>query len=416
MSATTVVTGIGALAATGTGTEELWRAVREGRQGIGPITRFDPSGYPVRLAGEIADFDPARWVDSRVVVQTDLWTHFALAATSMALEDAGLDPAALDDPYSVGVTTASSSGGNLFGQREIHALWSKGPRHVGPYQSIAWFYAACTGQMSIAHGIKGPCGVVATESAGGLDALAHSRRAVRRGTAAMVTGGTEAPVGPYVLVCQLTGGMLSRVADPAVAYLPFTPAAAGYLPGEGGAVVVLEDARHARDRGAEPVAVVSGWGSTFAGRVPAGADDRQGWARTAAPLARAVTVALDDARLDPTDVDLVFADAIGLPEADAAEAEALYRALGPRAATVPVVAPKTGFGRLYAGSAALDSALAALALRDGVAPTAPGLPRPDPALGLDVVTGDSRSVAARHALVLARGVGGFASALVLSRP
>jgi len=412
---TSVITGIGMLAATGIGTEALWEAVREGRPGIKQISRFDATGYGGGLGGEITEFDAATWVESRVLVQTDLWTHLALAATKMALDDARLDPAATDDPYAVGVTTSASSGGNIFGQREIHSLWSQGPRHVGPYQSIAWFYAACTGQMSIAHGAKGPCGVIATEAAGGLDALAHSRRVIRRGTPAMITGGTEAPLGPYALVCQLAGGLLSRTAQLADAYAPFTTRACGYVPGEGGAVLVLEDSQAARQRDATAIAEISGWGAAFAGRVPAGAHDHAGWAKTTPALARAIRAALADARIDATDISMVFADGVGIPHADAAEAAALHAALGAHAASVPVALPKAGFGRLHAGSATIDTALAALALRDGVVPPAPGINDPDPALGLRLVTGEARTVQGRHALVVSRGTGGFASALVLSR-
>src|SRR2546421_470962 len=140
--------------------------------------------------------------------QTDRWTWMALAATQMALEDASFDPSA-HEPNRMSVITASSSGGNEFGQREIQNLWGKGPIFVGAYQSIAWFYAATTGQISIKYGMKGECGVVVAEGAGGLEALAQSRRAIRRGVDAVVSGGTEAPIGPYALVCQMRNGLLS---------------------------------------------------------------------------------------------------------------------------------------------------------------------------------------------------------------
>jgi 3-oxoacyl-(acyl-carrier-protein) synthase len=200
-----VITGIGVVAPTGIEAAAHWRATREGRCAIRPITRFDASRYPCRLAGEVDGFDPANFFDKRLAVQTDRWTWMALAATELALKDAALTPSAVD-PFRMSVVTASATGGNEFGQREIQSLWSKGPIFVGAYQSIAWFYAASTGQISIKHGIKGPCSVIVSEAAGGLDALSHARRLIRRGVDAVIVGGTEAPIAPYALTCQLSSG------------------------------------------------------------------------------------------------------------------------------------------------------------------------------------------------------------------
>ena len=165
----------------------------------------------------------------------------AMAAAQMALDDAKVDPAALD-PYRMSVITASASGGNEFGQREIQNLWGKGPIFVGAYQSIAWFYAATTGQISIKYGMKGPCGVLVSEGAGGLEALWHSRRTIRRGVDVVVSGGTEAPVGPFALTCQQQSARLSEAREPADAYRPFDRRANGYVPGEGGAIIIVEGA------------------------------------------------------------------------------------------------------------------------------------------------------------------------------
>ena len=169
----------------------------------------------------------------------------ALAAAQAALDDAQFDPSE-HDPYSMSVITASSSGGNEFGQREIQALWKKGPVFVGAYQSIAWFYAATTGQISIKHGMKGPSGVVLAEGAGGLEALAHSRRTIRRAWTA-VSGGVEAPIGRRDH-CQLGTGFLSTAQDPAAAYRPFDARANGYVPGEGGAILLVESLESAQQR------------------------------------------------------------------------------------------------------------------------------------------------------------------------
>src|SRR6185295_10773010 len=167
------ITGIGVVAPNGIGTEPYWRATREGKSGIRRISRFDPAGYATRLAGEVEGFEPLDYVSKQLIVQTDRWTWMALAATAMALKDAAFDPST-HDPYKMSVITASSSGGNEFGQKEIQNLWGKELLFLGAYQSIAWFYAATTGQISIKYGIKGPNGVIVTEGAGGLDALQHS--------------------------------------------------------------------------------------------------------------------------------------------------------------------------------------------------------------------------------------------------
>jgi 3-oxoacyl-(acyl-carrier-protein) synthase len=403
----TVLTGLGVVAPTGAGFREFWAAALVGASGIGPISRFDAAGYPVRRAGEVRGFDPDAAIDPRVQVQTDLWTQFALDATRQAMDHARLDVAG-GDGFEIGVTTSASSGGNAFGQREIQALWADGPRYVGPYQSIAWFYAASTGQISIANALRGPCAVVCSESAGGLDAVAHARTAIRGGCRVQICGGTEAPVSPYALTCQLPSGYLSAEG----AYRPFARDASGYLPGEGGAVVVLEDAGHAKERGAPVLAKVAGHAATFAG--PAGPDDADGWARSADALAAAIRLALADAVLRPADVDVVFADGMGLPRADAAEVAALRTVLGAHLDRVPVTAVKAGLGRAYSGVAAVDVVTATLALSAGTVPPTPGVTAADVDHDIDLVTGTPRQGPLRHALVLARGFGGFTSALVLS--
>src|SRR5919201_4948810 len=243
-----VLTGLGVVAPGGVGTEAWWDATREGNNAIGRINRFDPSRYGAQLAGQVNGFDPEQYIEKRLMVQTDRWTWMALGATQMALEDAEFSPED-HDPYSMSVITASSSGGNEFGQKEIENLWGKGPGFVGAYQSIAWFYAATTGQISIRHNMKGPCGVVLAEGAGGLEALQHSRRTIRRGVDFVVSGGLEAPIGPYALTCQLENGYLSTASEPDEAYRPFDKRANGYVPGEGGAIVIAEIAASAKERG-----------------------------------------------------------------------------------------------------------------------------------------------------------------------
>lgn len=402
------LTGIGVVAPTGLNAADWWRATTEGRSGIRRITRFDPSKYEAQLAGEVDGFDATDFIDQRLIVQTDRWTHMALAAAQMAFEDARFDPED-QDPYSMSVVTASSSGGNEFGQREIQNLWGKGPIFVGAYQSIAWFYAATTGQIGIKHGMKGASGVVLAEGAGGLEALAHARRAIRRGVDTVVSGGLEAPIGPYALTCQLQSGRLSHAARPEDAYRPFDARANGFVMGEGGAIILAENLDRARERGAPLYGELAGYGAT---------NDAHHYGRPgpdAHQYARAMTLALENADVSPDEVNVVFADAAGLPEDDALEVAAIKQALGPRARDVPVTAPKSTFGRLYAGGASLDVAAALLSMRDGLIPPTINLDDPADGNDLDFVTGEAREAQIDVALVAARGYGGFNAACVLRR-
>ncbi|WP_409469171.1 ketosynthase chain-length factor [Streptomyces sp. HC307] len=397
----TVFSGVSAIAPNGSTTKEFWDATLNGVSGIGPISSFDASGYPVHLAGQVADFAPRDSIDGRLMVQTDRWTQLGLVAAARALEDAEIDPAALDE-YDMSVITATSSGGNEFGQREIQKLWDKGARYVGPYQSIAWFYAATTGQISIRHGMKGACGVLVGEQAGGLDALGQARRALVDDATTVVSGGTDAPLGPYALACHATSRLLTERRDPVGAYRPFDAGADGYVAGEGGAIFILEAEDTVRARDAGPgYGVLAGYAATF--------DPRPGSGRERG-LRRAIVRALADARVDPSEVDVVFADGLGVPEADRAEAEAISAVFGARG--VPVTVPKCLVGRLHAGGAPLDVAMALLSIRDSVVPGTPSLGELAPGIDLDVVR-ETRQATVRTALVLARGFEGFNAAVVI---
>ncbi|CAL9364360.1 ketosynthase chain-length factor [Streptomyces sp. DH-12] len=398
------VTGIGVVAPNGLRTDAYWKSVREGLGVLDLITREGCEHLPLRVAGEVRSFDPAALIEDRFLVQTDRFSHFAMAAAALALDDAGLggEPS---DPYSVGVVTAAGSGGGEFGQRELQKLWGQGSKFVGPYQSIAWFYAASTGQISIRGGLKGPCGVVASDEAGGLDSLAHAARTVRRGTDVMVVGAAEAPLAPYSMVCQLGYPELSTLDDPGRAYRPFTEKACGFVPAEGGALLVVEDEERARERGVPVRGVVAGHAATFTGA--------SRWAESREGLAHAITGALDDAGVAPEEIDVVFADALGVPEADRAEALAIADALGAHGARVPVTAPKTGFGRAHCAAPVLDTVAALLAMEHGQVPPTPNVF--DICHDLDLVTSHARPAELRTALVLSRGLMGSNAALVVRR-
>ncbi|MEU9639500.1 ketosynthase chain-length factor [Streptomyces tendae] len=402
-TATVVVTGLGVAAPTGLGAREHWAATLGGRSGIGRLTRFDPSGYPAKLAGEITGFAAEEHLPGRLIPQTDRMTRLALAAADWALADAAVRPDELAS-FDMGVVTASASGGFEFGQNELRKLWSQGSQYVSAYQSFAWFYAVNSGQISIRNGMKGPSGVVVSDQAGGLDAVAQARRQIRKGTRLVVSGGVDASLCPWGWVAQLAGGRLSTSEDPARAYVPFDRDACGHVPGEGGAILILESAESARERGAPSYGEIAGYGATF--------DPRPGSGRPPG-LRKAVELALADAGAQPVDVDVVFADAAGVPDLDRAEAAALTRIFGPHG--VPVSVPKTMTGRLYSGAAPLDLATALLALRDGLVPATVNV-KLSPEYGMDLVVDRPRRLGLRTALVLARGYGGFNSAVVLRAP
>ncbi|WP_216588925.1 ketosynthase chain-length factor [Streptomyces brasiliscabiei] len=401
MSSRTVITGIGVATPNGLGVDEFWAATRVGKNAIGPVTRFDPSPYPSRLAGEIRGFEAGDHLPSRLIPQTDRMTQLALVAADCAFEDAGVEPGNIP-AYDMGVVTASTSGGFEFGQNELKKLWSQGSQYVSAYQSFAWFYAVNSGQISIRNGMKGPSGVVVSDHAGGLDAIAQARRQIRKGSKLIFSGGFDASICPWGWVAQIAGGRLSTSDQPERAYLPFDPAANGYVPGEGGALLILEDERTARERGAGKIyGEVAGYGATF--------DPKPGSGREPG-LRHAIEVALADAGAAAGDVDVVFADAAGSPDLDRREADAITAVFGP--SRVPVTAPKTMIGRLCSGAAPVDVVSAVLAIREGLIPPTTNVEL-SPEFDLDLVTGQPRSAPVRTALVLARGAGGFNSALVV---
>jgi act minimal PKS chain-length factor (CLF/KS beta) len=404
MTARAVVTGLGIVASNGIGRDAYWAATLAGRSGIGRITRFDPTPYPARLAGEVSGFAAEELLPSRLLPQTDRMTRFALVGADWAFADAGIRPQELPE-FDMGVATASHAGGFEFGQNELKALWSRGGQYVSAYQSFAWFYAVNSGQISIRNGMRGPSSVVVSDQAGGLDAVAQARRQIRKGIPLMVAGAMDSSICPWGWVAQLACGRISVSEAPDRAYLPFDAEACGYVPGEGGALLIIEEADHARRREAPQVyGEIAGYAATF--------DPRPGSGRDSG-LRRAIEQALRDAEIPPDGIDVVFADAAATPELDQVEATAITGVFGPGG--VPVTAPKTMTGRLYSGAAPLDLAAALLSIRDGIIPPTTHVRLAD-RYEIDLVRNAPRTAPVRAALVLARGYGGFNSAMVVRAP
>jgi minimal PKS chain-length factor (CLF/KS beta) len=396
-----LVTGLGIAAPTGLGTDAHWGATLAGHSAIAPLTRFDSTPYWAKLAGEVPGYDPEDHLESKLLPQTDRMTQLSLTAADWALLDAGFTPEH-DERLRASVVTAATSGGYDFGQRELQKLWAQGPDYVSAYQSFAWFYAVNTGQISIRHELHGPGAVLVSDQAGGLDAIGHARRQLRRDAPIALTGGVDSSLCPWAWVAHQAVGGLSASTDPARAYLPFDRAAAGFVPGEGGAIIALQPASACAE-GTEPYARLAGYAATFQSTRP----------DAPSALERAIRAALSDAGVLAEDVDVVFADAAGIPAADRAEAEALTAVFGRRG--VAVTAPKSMTGRLYAGGSSLDFADAALTLRHQVIPPTVNTSDVPDEYGLDLVLDEPRPAPVRTAVVAAQGRGGFASAVVLTR-
>lgn len=391
-TAAPVFTGVEIISPLGLSREDHWAAVLDGANGLAPTRQFDSARLGAPLSGEVGDL-PVERLPSRLLPATDRMTKMSLLAAEGAIADSGLESAGVD-PDAVGVITAASAGGYAFGQQELQNLWAKGPRFVSTHQSYAWFYAVNTGQISIRHGYKGHSGVVVADDAGGLDALAQSARRLRRGSQAVLSGAVDSTMCPWGRVAHTSTGLVSAATDPALAYLPFDTRAGGWVQAEGGAHLVLSAAS----------------GTTGYGRLLGhGATIDHGAAPAHEGLARAIAIAIRQAGLAARDIDVVFADAAGVRARDRSEAAAINTIFGP--ASVPITAPKAATGRMGSGTAPLDVAMALLAMRDQVIPPTIGV-EPDPDLDLDLCS-TPRRARLQTVLVLARGLGGFNSALIV---
>ncbi|SDP62958.1 ketosynthase chain-length factor [Lentzea jiangxiensis] len=396
-----VVTGIGIASPTGLGPTAYWRATLQGEAAIKPITRFDSANYWAKIAGEVPGFEAGRHLQGRLLPQTDHMTRLTLVGTDWALRGAGVQPNDIPDT-DIAVITAATAGGYEFGQRELQKLWLQGPEYVSAYQSFAWFYAVNTGQISIRHGTRGPGAVVVSEQAGGIDSIGHARRQLRKGVQLALTGGMDSSLCPWAWVAHQASGRLSRNNNPKRAYLPFDRDAAGYVAGEGGAIMVVETPESAAGRpGTRIYGEIVGYASTFDSKMPSREPG----------LKRAAELALRDAGMDASEIDVVFADAAGIPELDKAEADAIKAIFGPYG--VPVTAPKTMTGRLFAGGGSLDVASAILSIYWSAIPPTINVENLVPEYELDLVMNEARHGKIKAALVLGRGKGGYNSAMVV---
>ncbi|HEX4714350.1 MAG TPA: beta-ketoacyl synthase N-terminal-like domain-containing protein, partial [Ktedonobacteraceae bacterium] len=260
-----VVTGTGVVAPNGIGRETFWQACLQGVSGIKPLRRFPVDDLPIQVAGEIADFQAADYLERKFVQRTDRVTHFASVAVAEALRDAQLD-LAHEDPRRVGTVIANTLGGVEFVVEQIEALYTQGPRAMSAYTAIAWLQVANVGQISLRHGLQGYSKTPVSDTAGGLEAMCMAASAIRRGTAdVMLSGGSEALLHPFFLLVFGHSGLSAPGHDPH-SYRPFDQRASGLILAEGAGICVLEEYEHARQRHAQIYGEILGSGSTHDAR------------------------------------------------------------------------------------------------------------------------------------------------------
>lgn len=396
-----VITGLGAVTPIGLSVEEFWQNLTSGVSGVGPITSFDASDLPTKIAAEVKGFDPKNYMDFKEARRTHRSTHFALAAARQAVADAGLEIDATDGE-DVGVVMNTGGGGNALMEEGTHTLITGGPRKIGPFFLASVMANAVSCQVSIALGAKGPVLTSALACASGAFALVEALHMLQRGDAQVViAGGTESGMSRLFLTSFSNIGALSKRNDePTRASRPFDRDRDGFVYGEGAAALVVETEEHARARGAHIYAEVAGGALTGDAHHITAPDPQGDGAR------RAMTRALRSAEMKPEEIDVVYAHGTSTPLNDATETHALKSVFGEHAYKVPVTATKSMVGHLIGAAGAVSAVAAALSIREGVIPPTINLENPDPACDLDYVPGVARQKQVRAAMVNAFGFGG----------
>src|SRR3954470_2347975 len=408
------ITGIGIITATGIGLDAFRAGLRAGRSPVRRIDRFDPSTFRSRVAAQVDDFDPLAWMPPKTARSLDRFSQFGLVVGRLALEDArfvpGVDGAAA--PERTGIYLGSALGGIAYAEEQHERYLERGIRQVSPNLALAVFGGAAPANLGIALGVRGPILSTANSCASGAVALGEAMNAIRNGQIdAAVAGGAEVPLSPlafgaFDIIRALSSG---SNAVPECAARPFDAKRDGFVMGEAAALLVLEAADIASRRGARPYARLLGYGATSDAHhmVQPRADGRE--------AARAATIALADAGVDPDEIDYVNAHASSTPIGDVAEARAIARALGERAATVPVSGTKALYGHPLGASGAIEAAISALAIADCWAPASVNLVDPDPAIEelLPTLLRAGAPGQYRHVLSTSFGFGGLNAALVL---
>lgn len=410
MSTRVVITGIGLVSPLGLDTPSTWKALLAGRSGIGPITRFDATAFSSRIAGEVRDFDPVRFVDRKEARKMDAFTHYAIAATHEALEDAGLQIDA-SNAEQVGVYIGSGIGGLQLLERTHKDLLERGPRRISPFFIPGMILNLAAGQVSILFGAKGPNMALATACATGSHAIGESYRLIREGyCTTMIAGGTEAGITPLAVggFCSMKA-VSTRNDEPEKASRPFDADRDGFVMGEGAGILILEERQIALARGARIYAEIEGYGvSGDAFHISAPSEDGDG-------AIRAMRMALERAGTPPEEVDYINTHGTATPAGDRVEVMAIKRVFGEQARKMACGSTKSMTGHLLGAAGGLETAVTALAVfHDRVPPTI-NQERPDPECDLDCVPNESRKMTVRKALNNSFGFGGTNATLLLAK-
>lgn len=405
-----VITGMGLITSLGHTVEETWAALCDGRSGIGPITNFDASQYPVRFAGEVRNFEASHYLGHKDARRNDPFTHLAIAASREALAQAHLtitDQLAPD----IGVCIGSGIGGLMTLHDQFAVLHEKGPARVSPFAVPMLMINGAAGMVSMLTGAKGPAWAAASACATGGNALGEAAETIRRGAArAMLAGGTEKAVTPLAMAAFANMHALSRRnANPQAASRPFDADRDGFVMGEGAGMLILEDLDFALERHAPILAELVGYGSTEdAYHVTEPAPGGEG-------LARAMEHALQRAGLRPDEVDYINAHGTATRLNDAMETQAIKTALGSHAYRVAISSTKSMLGHTFGAAGAIEAAVAVQSIVHGVIPPTINLDRPDPECDLDYVPQKARHRAVRVALSNSMGFGGHNACLAFKR-
>ncbi|MFC8346497.1 beta-ketoacyl-[acyl-carrier-protein] synthase family protein [Streptomyces sp. NPDC057280] len=412
-----VVTGMEVLAPGGVGTEAFWSLLSEGRTATRGITFFDPAQFRSRVAAEI-DFDPyAHGLTPHEVRRMDRAAQFAVVAARGAVADSGLDTEALD-PYRIGVTIGSAVGGTMSLDDDYRAV-SDGGRldlvdhtYADPFFYNHFVPSSFAAEVARAVGAQGPSSVVSAGCTSGLDSVGYAVELIREGTAdVMVAGATDAPISPITMACfDAIKATTPRHDDPEHASRPFDGTRNGFVLGEGAAVFVLEELESARRRGARVHAEIAGYATR------SNAYHMTGLRPDGAEMSEAITVALDEARMNPTAIDYINAHGSGTKQNDRHETAAFKRSLGDHAYRTPVSSIKSMVGHSLGAIGSIEIAASVLAIRHNVVPPTANLHTPDPECDLDYVPLTARDQLVDTVLTVGSGFGGFQSAMVLTRP
>ncbi len=403
-----VVTGIGVITPVGNSLEEFWTNLTGGKSGVGPITRFDTEGYTSKIAAEVKGFEPADYIDRKEARRMDRFTQFAVAATSMAVENARLDFEKLNRAR-CGVILGSGVGGIETLEEQHKILLERGPGRISPFFIPMMISNMGSGRVSIQFGLRGFNVTTTSACASSTNAIGDAFKLIQRGQAdLMITGGTEAPLTPLAVAgfCAMKA-LSTRNDDPAGASRPFEAGRNGFVIGEGAVILVLEEMQHALDRGAEILAEITGYGASC-DAYHISAPDPEG---TGAALA--MRLALDDAGLAPGQVDYINAHGTSTPLGDKLETVAIKEVFGEHAGKLAVSSTKSMTGHLLGSAGGLEAAACVLSITRGIIPPTINMVQPDPDCDLDYVPNIARQKKVAVAMTNSFGFGGHNATLVL---